>query len=240
MGSIPACAGEPSTSRTPPSAATVDPRMRGGAFTGLFLLGMREGRSPHARGSHAYLSERPVRRGSIPACAGEPRGAAAPQGQRQVDPRMRGGATVIGKRPPLLMGRSPHARGSPWCLISLRFMSRSIPACAGEPNSRLASRCASKVDPRMRGGARLLAVGQHQLQGRSPHARGSHVVGSCAAGDDGSIPACAGEPRSRSPRPAAPGVDPRMRGGAARTHQASKGTWGRSPHARGSLFLSAR
>jgi len=54
-----------------------------------------EGRSPRARGSQDGELGALLLRGSIPACAGEPRHAAARPGRTGVDPRVRGGALSI-------------------------------------------------------------------------------------------------------------------------------------------------
>ena len=71
-GSIPACAGEPNRQHVQFELARVYPRLRGGtgalARDVLQLLGL----SPLARGNHLRNRPRGFRKGSIPACAGEP------------------------------------------------------------------------------------------------------------------------------------------------------------------------
>ena len=72
QGSIPACAGEPSSTVCWLVATGVDPRMRGGATVPFVVIFCNPGRSPHARGSRISLLTASPRLGSIPACAGEP------------------------------------------------------------------------------------------------------------------------------------------------------------------------
>ena len=73
VGSIPACAGEPSTARASARSGWVDPRVCGGATGWYGSATPPWGRSPRVRGSRPlrHVATRCV--GSIPACAGEPR-----------------------------------------------------------------------------------------------------------------------------------------------------------------------
>ena len=121
-------------------------------------------------------------KGSIPACAGEP----------STDPRVCGGTSWI-------MTRSiPACAGEP-CTIAggwvrgvyprVTSVQRSIPACAGEPSHSMGSR----VYPRVPLG--LLPVGVEHIESVYPRVCGG--TGSAARSTQrGSIPACAGEPRS--------------------------------------------
>ncbi len=72
-------------------------------------------------------------RGSIPACAGEPREVLGSVPEEGVDPRVRGGAPESLDFQTLPPGRSPRARGSLLIRNSPKCLGRSIPACAGEP-----------------------------------------------------------------------------------------------------------
>src|SRR6266568_1147605 len=74
--------------------------------------------------------------------------------------------------------------------------------------------------------------------GRSPRARGSHAGQRALHIPDGSIPACAGEPRTKPPPPSLRRVDPRVRGGAPGMELAPAEDTGRSPRARGSLLVA--
>ena len=194
LGSIPACAGEPSISAAGTATTRVDPRMRGGALALDAAYHCVGGRSPHARGSPQQELERKRAEGSIPACAGEPGSDLGGGECFRVDPRMRGGALTSHELAKNRAGRSPHARGSPQKLAGAVRDGGSIPACAGEPGS--GSFCAAVwgVDPRMRGGAPPRTHPGMTFLGRSPHARGSPGVLLGGSIDPGSIPACAGEP----------------------------------------------
>src|SRR5690554_190729 len=91
--SIPAYAGEPFIRLSPPSLCVVDPRVCGGAPVGSLIVTLRNGRSPRMRGSHPTPPEPPYTVGSIPAYAGEPIWPKVSEHQKQVDPRVCGGAT---------------------------------------------------------------------------------------------------------------------------------------------------
>ena len=71
-GSIPACAGEPSTRAWGPTVPRVYPRVCGGTLLPLPLVISCSGLSPRVRGNPGRLAGWPGMPGSIPACAGEP------------------------------------------------------------------------------------------------------------------------------------------------------------------------
>ena len=111
IGSIPACAGEPALSKHLTFPLGVYPRVCGG--TGLDVLprlvrqglsprvrgnlvpvvdvGQLGGLSPRVRGNQASISVSADVKGSIPACAGEPRRGAALTTTGRVYPRVCGG-----------------------------------------------------------------------------------------------------------------------------------------------------
>ena len=95
-------------------------------------------------------------------------------------------------------------------------------------------RNARRVDPRARGGARVRAHELPGVQGRSPRTRGSRRLPAPDGPETRSIPAHAGEPRSRPTCREATGVDPRARGGAPAPANAVVTSAGRSPRTRGS------
>ncbi len=239
VGSIPACAGEPRARGTCAARCGVDPRVRGGAALPMYSSIFEKGRSPRARGSLASLVEQLVHPGSIPACAGEPIGMQTLGEDRRVDPRVRGGATGSGSVTAPVRGRSPRARGSlRWPCVDYAAWG-SIPACAGEPPTSPWWAAITRVDPRVRGGARRTTIPYRSVMGRSPRARGSLDHSGVGVPGAGSIPACAGEPALRFTRLGEPRVDPRVRGGARRTRRASTPHRGRSPRARGSPGAAA-
>ena len=155
MGSIPACAGEASSSDQAGDQVWVDPRMRGGGPPVKSSGCARWGRSPHARGRPSRHNEGAKAMRSIPACAGEAFFWYGGGCMNEVDPRMRGGGCSRLGRCPVRQGRSPHARGRRSTSGDAASVMRSIPACAGEAigYSWACSRC--EVDPRMRGGGSI-------------------------------------------------------------------------------------
>ena len=89
--SIPACAGEPRWSKSPPGCPTVYPRVCGGTRQVLPNLPPYHGLSPRVRGNPPNPGVFASDTRSIPACAGEPAGFAAVAGAVEVYPRVCGG-----------------------------------------------------------------------------------------------------------------------------------------------------
>ena len=75
----------------------------------------------------------PVIVGSIPACAGEPRGKSVCTRLAAVYPRVCGGTRVCDKVDTSGGGLSPRVRGNPVTTYQVAGAVGSIPACAGEP-----------------------------------------------------------------------------------------------------------
>ena len=192
------------------------------------------GRSPRVRGSRRSPSPRASRRRSIPACAGEPRRPQHSRRPQQVDPRVCGGADSNDMKRKPNRGRSPRVRGSRRHRSIQRPSRRSIPACAGEPPTTSSCARATRVDPRVCGGAPGGNVYGLQGSGRSPRVRGSLLSVLSLGGRRGSIPACAGEPVLRTTAGYAARVDPRVCGGASLRWSFLQPEEGRSPRVRGS------
>ena len=169
-----ACAGEPGTPSSKRFRMRVYPRVCGGA----------EYPPPY---------DPPL--GSIPACAGEPIQNHVRDCCNGVYPRVCGGASVARIRTIKPEGLSPRVRGSPGATIYRSWHSGSIPACAGEPKRGSASRPPARVYPRVCGGAMSMQDAVIQDVGLSPRVRGSHHYSQHHVRGQGSIPACAGEPR---------------------------------------------
>ena len=93
LRSIPACAGEPAPRGYCNRGCTVYPRVCGGtspgASSGLAVCGL----SPRVRGNLRRAHHPAWQRGSIPACAGEPRGASISPAGGGVYPRVCGGTS---------------------------------------------------------------------------------------------------------------------------------------------------
>ena len=150
--------------------------MRGGT-EGTFLGShSNPGLSPHVRGNLAALHNHAHFRGSIPACAGEPRSAAQSRALPGVYPRMRGGTEVALRTWEKPAGLSQHARGNHMAGTGGFDISGSIPACAGEPTDTARRARRTWVYPRMRGGTPWTFKTGGWRYGLSPHARGNQWV----------------------------------------------------------------
>ena len=132
-GSIPACAGEPSTSRGRTARSTVYPRVCGGTCFHDDATSTRNGLSPRVRGNPRFLSQGARQRRSIPACAGEPHKVTGDIVLSGVYPRVCGGTSTTERIRTETVGLSPRVRGNPTEGYRAGFSLRSIPACAGGP-----------------------------------------------------------------------------------------------------------
>ena len=131
--SIPACAGEPATSRRWRATTWVYPRVCGGTYRlGLDSSGDL-GLSPRVRGNHVDLAGAEDDVGSIPACAGEPTSPRIRPTRRWVYPRVCGGTGGASSFQSMDMGLSPRVRGNRGPRAPRCGRGGSIPACAGEP-----------------------------------------------------------------------------------------------------------
>ena len=150
--SIPAHAGEPTSTIPPRILGRVYPRPRGGTVDRTHNDVVAQGLSPPTRGNHLAGGAGALRLGSIPAHAGEPsamrRLAAAPR----VYPRPRGGTRFRHFTPLSRRGLSPPTRGNPPRRAPRGANARSIPAHAGEPLGTAAQHEKRRVYPRPRGG----------------------------------------------------------------------------------------
>ena len=153
--SIPACAGEPVVVLVAIVCSPVYPRVCGGTpvadvgeyyVNGLsprvrgtscaaFWPAIAAGLSPRVRGNLHQVGRALAAVRSIPACAGEPRRFPPAASWGRVYPRVCGGTTIglrVNSRPG---GLSPRVRGNPVSAVYRTALSRSIPACAGEPTT---------------------------------------------------------------------------------------------------------
>ena len=178
IGTIPACAGEPSQS-SPSALATWDhPRVCGGAREEKPENADKWGPSPRVRGSRKRVAQLLGGVGTIPACAGEPNAGY--------------------NRASWLLGPSPRVRGSRLPVNAPDLFFGTIPACAGEPFPVYGSASGAWDHPRVCGGAPARTKAEVSGLGPSPRVRGSPRKNERDASELGTIPACAGEPRTRS------------------------------------------
>ena len=132
--SIPACAGEPATASRGPARSWVYPRVCGGTTRSSYAMRSMGGLSPRVRGNRAVLYSGVHYAGSIPACAGEPTVCERPAMPVTVYPRVCGGTLIRTPVSRSARGLSPRVRGNLSELPALKWLGRSIPACAGEPS----------------------------------------------------------------------------------------------------------
>ena len=192
--SIPACAGEPPAISLTTGIIKVYPRVCGGTRPTGIALPPPRGLSPRVRGN-PYRGCRGVRyRGSIPACAGEPRLAGKTLRPRRVYPRVCGGTWGCTSGYARGRGLSPRVRGNPWFTMRRACFLGSIPACAGEPAHRRLGPDLHSVYPRVCGGTRQAFAGMGRSHGLSPRVRGNLIAPMLPLSPTRSIPACAGEP----------------------------------------------
>ena len=231
--SIPACAGEPISAQSRSCQSEVYPRMRGGTIAHPCLSASIEGLSPRARGNRPSRRASFAPRGSIPACAGEPRHRCRNRQEAKVYPRVRGGTQSKRLKHPFPQGLSPRARGNHGITSAHILTPRSIPACAGEPTTQPTLSIWQQVYPRVRGGTWITSGCTRDDPGLSPRARGNLACPIPISRNQRSIPACAGEPPRRPARRRSRRVYPRVRGGTFKSEASSTTTSGLSPRARG-------
>ena len=151
-GSIPACAGEPASSPRRTASPAVYPRVCGGTMAFQYSTSTYPGLSPRVRGNLGLASLWSWRRGSIPACAGEPGSSGSSLRTGRVYPRVCGGTLLMEFDGAALEGLSPRVRGNRPRPDGNGCRDRSIPACAGEPSAPPACVPGIRVYPRVCGG----------------------------------------------------------------------------------------
>ena len=212
--SIPACAGEPCYGTSGDDLVVVYTRVCGGTRPKAAILADSPGLSPRVRGNLSQRDGNHIARRSIPACAGElarhrqaqrsRRSIPACAGEPQLDergrfgagvyPRVCGGTCLVTSPRAVAWGLSPRVRGNLRLTVGSVNGYRSIPACAGEPLALLAGQNIDQVYPRVCGGTAIVQAWNNALYGLSPRVRGNQERGHSVMQDEGSIPACAGEP----------------------------------------------
>ena len=219
-----------------PLAFPVYPRVCGGTPPQRHGERYSAGLSPRVRGNRNHNQLAGLGMRSIPACAGEPACTAVTGRRRPVYPRVCGGTRPgrpgTGGGP----GLSPRVRGNRQPGNPRPGAGGSIPACAGEPESRSSSGSWATVYPRVCGGTAVQDFPDLAVTGLSPRVRGNHHLGQGRAGRGGSIPACAGEPRTPWRRKRWARVYPRVCGGTRAPRDPGYDLLGLSPRVRGNLL----
>ena len=191
------------------------------------------GLSPRVRGNPLQMRLMVHNRGSIPACAGEPKNTARFDGMMPVYPRVCGGTSLTICCTACTAGLSPRVRGNRHVVIDSCALPGSIPACAGEPSIWSAAIAASSVYPRVCGGTILPPNVEACNRGLSPRVRGNRSWRVMQPSYGRSIPACAGEPRQSVRSPRTTEVYPRVCGGTGLRFNLERTSRGLSPRVRG-------
>ena len=191
------------------------------------------GLSPRVRGNQRPCRFQSIRRGSIPACAGEPPQCGPYRDRTRVYPRVCGGTSCLRLPVRSALGLSPRVRGNRKQGAERNERCRSIPACAGEPLAMYGEIGRVSVYPRVCGGTLTILAGNTIEDGLSPRVRGNPGRPIHFGEDHGSIPACAGEPRRTIPAGSACTVYPRVCGGTRTSQRSSSLCQGLSPRVRG-------
>ena len=173
IGSIPACAGEPSPRRGRWRTWWVYPRVCGGTAVGTHTTSPHRGLSPRVRGNLQFAARMENVPGSIPACAGEPDGRGSIRQGPGVYPRVCGGTGETITLPTTAPGLSPRVRGNRDPRPRRHVGARSIPACAGEPVLSDGVSVCSWVYPRVCGGTIMEIHDLLLAAGLSPRVRGN-------------------------------------------------------------------
>ena len=231
--SIPARAGEPRVAMGCGGWDRVYPRACGGTGFRFSLLEQSYGLSPRVRGNLTNTSVGVGVTGSIPARAGEPRTMSTLSIVAPVYPRACGGTAI--DLPGLVpaKGLSPRVRGNLLGFLLFGDGDRSIPARAGEPSSTPRTPDCCRVYPRACGGTKLRPQYRLDMGGLSPRVRGNRPRHRPGKGTAGSIPARAGEPRTRNIARRQSRVYPRACGGTRTNIVGDRRADGLSPRVRG-------
>src|SRR5690554_1415106 len=170
---IPASAGEPRVFFRHLLAAKDYPRVCGGTVSTTHTPHLAGGLSPRLRGNlRAHLPGQ-LRRGTIPASAGEPLTGYEIVKIHQDYPRVCGGTRVGNRRAVWALGLSPRLRGNPLLLGTGEVTRGTIPASAGEPSAALSLVMPIKDYPRVCGGTDCYFCGETFNRGLSPRLRGN-------------------------------------------------------------------
>ena len=112
---------------------------------------------------------------------------------------------------------------------------RSIPACTGNPTSRLWGPAPGRVYPRVYGESFHAPLPRKLFEGLSPRVRGIRIRSYAPIRRCGSIPACTGNPSTGATRSLPGGVYPRVYGESVGLGLGGVGLGGLSPRVRGIL-----
>ena len=171
------------------------------------------GLSPRLRGNPWGTERGILRRGSIPAPAGEPSRTSRRRWLMRVYPRACGGTLEPPPKANQKAGLSPRLRGNLQLASCSPFCSGSIPAPAGEPPAGELFAFLFRVYPRACGGTPSMTVRMTELTGLSPRLRGNPPASPCTNHPVPVYPrACGGTRSAGRSRQSMMGLSPRLRG----------------------------
>ena len=196
-GTIPARAGEPSSTYRRRTAPWDYPRAGGGTTSRKAARVVQWGLSPRGRGNPGRLDRLDDLRGTIPARAGEPSRRRRRESRGRDYPRAGGGTASKPSATVFARGLSPRGRGNPFSSLEIEARSGTIPARAGEPPPWKARPIRSGDYPRAGGGTKIKHRITGKVLGLSPRGRGNRLAGGHRRFSKGTIPARAGEPSAR-------------------------------------------
>ena len=155
------------------------------------------------------------------------------KGASRVYPRVCGGTWSVETGNAAEEGLSPRVRGNRRRHRARKQPPRSIPACAGEPQSRCGRLPLHAVYPRVCGGTPCALTAPSKPTGLSPRVRGNLSMVALIADAGRSIPACAGEPGRNVTGLLSARVYPRVCGGTFAGRCLVDAADGLSPRVRG-------
>ena len=152
---------------------TVHPRTGGEQGSARSFVRKRTGSSPHGRGTASCKLILTIYLRFIPARAGNRESIRFERPFLAVHPRTGGEQRVRAVFLVSALGSSPHGRGTDVFSSISRYCSRFIPARAGNSASFLELSSVSSVHPRTGGEQDLVDLILDELNGSSPHGRGT-------------------------------------------------------------------
>ena len=233
QGTIPARAGEPCWPCSQTSGTRDYPRSCGGTPPGLPPVAPPAGLSPLVRGNPHPRRGSHLRKGTIPARAGEPLPRRPRMPGARDYPRSCGGTALSKASVCAFRGLSPLVRGNRACHDAARGHHGTIPARAGEPRRRPARPSWRRDYPRSCGGTSAGGRPGAPRSGLSPLVRGNPSGESNGIENQRTIPARAGEPGHRAGDGRGTGDYPRSCGGTIRRSIWRSSRGGLSPLVRG-------
>ena len=175
VGPIPACAGQPLSGASARSCAWAYPRVCGATAFSTPRGLPRQGLSPRVRGNQPLLHRIDMRRGPIPACAGQPARRCPRAALRRAYPRVCGATRYIVQSVSRRQGLSPRVRGNQNVAAIAEPIYGPIPACAGQPLQCCRRLPQTRAYPRVCGATSSPPDTHTYREGLSPRVRGNHV-----------------------------------------------------------------